>query len=754
VIVGLIAPVPPPPGGIATWTKGLLEHAADDTRVRIIHIDSAIRGRRIEQLGFWRRVYSGCILMCSFLPRLLISLGTRQINVLHICSSGSFGLLRDVLVRTCAFVFRVPVVVHFRFGRLPEIAASATWETAMVKMLCSGGVFAIVLDTPSASALKSIAPKCIIQVVANTAWDLKPQSQTECGASETVLVFAGHVIPEKGVRELVLACREIKTPSFVLEILGPIDNTVRKELHTLAMNKSDGAWLNIRGPLPHSQVVERIASAYALILPSHTEGFPNVVVEAMTLGTPVIATPVGAIPEMLAVGDMKPCGICIPVGQTDALRRAIEDLLARPDFATKLGRRGQERAIREYSPERIYHAYRSVWEAAALERRRPQRRPNVGAEKPVLVAPMRPAIGGIASWAEGLLRFAAKDESVEIQAVDSSVRFRDVDPGLVRRAVTGAVCGIAVLAKLSAVLFTRHITALHLCSSGSLGLTRDMAVALLGRLRRVRVILHLHFGRLPSIITDGHCEAMCLRVAIALSSHVVLVDAASADCLRPLVRPGSISFIPNPAWNLAECRFNELDHAETRTVVFVGRVERRKGVFELVKACRDIERPAFGLKLVGPVSARFRRELEALAATKEGGRWLSFTGPVPNTEAVEHIVHALALALPSYSEGAPIAVLEAMMVGRPVIATPAGAIPAMLRLGTKNACGIEVPIGDVNALRAAIECLLERPDYARVLGRRGRQHVLQAYSPDAAYSMYRSLWTGSSTDAIRVINNF
>jgi glycosyltransferase involved in cell wall biosynthesis len=185
------------------------------------------------------------------------------------------------------------------------------------------------------------------------------------------LVFAGHVSAAKGVRELIMACREIVHPDFRLEIVGPVLDDFRAELEALSRVKDDGLWLSISGPLPRREVLARLGAAFALVLPSYTEGFPNVILEAMLNAKPVIATPVGAVPEMLRAGGDAACGICVPVGDVNALREAIQSLLDDPPHACELGRRGRERAGLLYSPEKVYAEYHSIWERFACPGARP-----------------------------------------------------------------------------------------------------------------------------------------------------------------------------------------------------------------------------------------------------------------------------------------------------------------------------------------------------------------------------------------------
>jgi glycosyltransferase involved in cell wall biosynthesis len=76
------------------------------------------------------------------------------------------------------------------------------------------------------------------------------------------------------------------------------------------------------------------------VLPSFTEGMPNVVLEAMAAGVPVVATAVGGTPE-LVVDDVT--GYLVPPGDADALARRMADVLASAETARAMGQQGRER---------------------------------------------------------------------------------------------------------------------------------------------------------------------------------------------------------------------------------------------------------------------------------------------------------------------------------------------------------------------------------------------------------------------------
>jgi glycosyltransferase involved in cell wall biosynthesis len=300
-----------------------------------------------------------------------------------------------------------------------------------------------------------------------------------------------------------------------------------------------------------------------------------------------------------------------------------------------------------------------------------------------------------------------------------------------------------LLVKLVFILMFRRVDAVHICSSGSLGLVRDIAITVLSRLRGVRVILHLHFGRTPAALAARKWEAALLRIVCALAKSAVVLDSISAETLRRMVPECTVSLIPNPAWRVAEVGPARVDPTAVRALVFVGYVTPEKGVRELVRACCEIKDREFRLDLIGPVPVGFAKELERIARNRGGGGWLRMTGAVDNKEAFARIADAFAVILPSYSEGFPITILEAMMLGKPVIATAVGAVAEMLLDGGDEPCGICVPVRDVDALRLAIQSLLEQPSHALELGHRGRTRVVERYSPELIYPHYRALWFGS-----------
>lgn len=131
------------------------------------------------------------------------------------------------------------------------------------------------------------------------------------------MVSVGRLVPWKGFAELIaLAARR----SWSLRIVG--DGPLRADLAGQAA--ASGAQVQFDGDVPQAQVADAIRSGKVFVLNSSYEGLPHIVLEAMAVGVPVVATAAGGTPEVVRNNDT---GILVPVGSQDSLECAVETLL-------------------------------------------------------------------------------------------------------------------------------------------------------------------------------------------------------------------------------------------------------------------------------------------------------------------------------------------------------------------------------------------------------------------------------------------
>lgn len=141
-------------------------------------------------------------------------------------------------------------------------------------------------------------------------------------------------------------------------------------------------------------------------------------------------------------------------------------------------------------------------------------------------------------------------------------------------------------------------------------------------------------------------------------------------------------------------------------LVCVGRLCEQKGQLLLLEAARQLVMRGVQFQLVIVGDGEMRPDLDAFIVRYGLQERVQITGWLFNTAVVEQIRAARALVLPSFAEGLPVVLMEAMALGRPVISTFVAGIPELVESGTS---GWLVPAGDVEALADAMQACLELP---------------------------------------------
>ena len=358
VRVCLYAPLPPPYGGISHWTKMVSGYAKNIPDIRVVNINSAPRGRAVYDLNIKFRLLVGFFQLLSEILQLLKYLLMRKIDVVHLTSSGSLSVVRDIVISILVRLFSVNFVYHLRFGRIPKISILNTLEWRCIVSSISRATNTIVLDKDTYAAIKIFAPKANVSLIPNCVDESLFNIHKEFGTKKKVALFVGWVVPSKGITELVEAWSILRPSGWILKIVGPCDKKYQSEL----LFKFESKNIFFLNELSHPNAMKEVAACDLFVLPSYSEGFPNAVVEAMALGRPIIATSVGAIPEMLSSG----AGLIVKPKNVNALMSALNMLIHDPIMRDSMGTQAREKAMSSYSIKAIFDSYVSIWKNAPI----------------------------------------------------------------------------------------------------------------------------------------------------------------------------------------------------------------------------------------------------------------------------------------------------------------------------------------------------------------------------------------------------
>jgi glycosyltransferase involved in cell wall biosynthesis len=355
----LVSPVPPPYGGIAHWTQMILRHAAEVEGLELEVINTAPTWRSIHNTGIIVRTLGGTMQLVRDCSLLVKTLSRKKMDVIHLTTSGNLALFRDLAVLFLAKFFGVRLVYHIRFGRMAEIINRRSLEWLLVRTVMRKVSAVIVIDRMTFDAVRNTEPGVKLVLIPNCIDpSMLPLAVPSKQGIRTAL-FLGWVIPNKGVEELVKAWVRLDPLGWRLDIVGPYNKSYRDTL----LAARTPANLRFLGQLPHDEAMKRMAACDLFVFPSYTEGFPNAVLEAMALGRPIIATDVGAIPEMLSDG----AGILVRIRDIDGLVKEMARVMGSDEMRSRMGNVAYNKAHELYSLNTIFQSYLHIWRTVSCE---------------------------------------------------------------------------------------------------------------------------------------------------------------------------------------------------------------------------------------------------------------------------------------------------------------------------------------------------------------------------------------------------
>jgi glycosyltransferase involved in cell wall biosynthesis len=166
------------------------------------------------------------------------------------------------------------------------------------------------------------------------------------GLRGPTLAFAGRLTAQKSLRVALEAVASVDGVSLL--IAGEGDERARLERDVAELGLDER--VRFLGALPRARVVELFAAADASILSSMWENFPHTVVEALAVGTPVLATASGGVGEVVHDGEN---GLLVPLGDSQALGAALRRYFEEDGLRDRL-RAAAAPSVAEYAPERIF----------------------------------------------------------------------------------------------------------------------------------------------------------------------------------------------------------------------------------------------------------------------------------------------------------------------------------------------------------------------------------------------------------------
>ena len=347
VRVLMVSSLPPPPGGVESWTQTWCERGLPASfELEVLDTRAFERAQtappQLTPTELRRNL--------RILSRIYRTLASGHFSLMHLnCFPTLTGAPRNLAAALIARRAGVPYIVHLRgtFTLPPGTHPAARFYRWAYRSIFAGAARILALGRPSYHALLELGdfahktcplmPNFVdFRTIPKRLPKAEPQRPLRA-------IFTGALVEAKGVHTIVEIANRLPNMHFQL-VGGAPDDSRARLLRQIRQHRLEGR-VQVAGPVTHREVPTMLAANDVFLFPSHNEGFPNSVAEAMAVGLPVVASSVGALPEMIDV----PQGGWLSTSDDVAdYAKVLGHLSDEPALRSRMGRHNRQKALREY----------------------------------------------------------------------------------------------------------------------------------------------------------------------------------------------------------------------------------------------------------------------------------------------------------------------------------------------------------------------------------------------------------------------
>jgi glycosyltransferase involved in cell wall biosynthesis len=325
-------------GGIRTVVSGYLEAGLFERfegRYVTTHRNGGGWTKLTAAVGGWLRVME--------------SLRSLDTPLVHVQCSSRASFWRKSIVCLMARGAGRPYILHIHSGAFVRFyEESGPFARRYIRNIVEHAGTVIALSEQWRERLLRAFPDAQVEVLSNALVPPPIDQVRPARERDPVVLYLGDISRQKGVHDLVAALAETPELRLVCGGLAPpsggLEPTQLERMPGVSGRVSFPGWLG-----PESKRAA-LSKAAVFVLPSYAEGLPMALLEAMAWGIPVIATPVGGIPDLITHGEN---GLLVQPGDVSALTRALRDLAGNVELREKLGRAARARIDQAYALESV-----------------------------------------------------------------------------------------------------------------------------------------------------------------------------------------------------------------------------------------------------------------------------------------------------------------------------------------------------------------------------------------------------------------
>lgn len=268
--------------------------------------------------------------------------------------------------------------------------------------------------------------------------------------------------------------------------------------------------------------------------------------------------------------------------------------------------------------------------------------------------------------------------------------------------------------KINKYLIKNNVDIIHFHTSVRLILVKDLfIISKIRKNKNEKIIVSIHFADIDKILTKRKgIRTYCInRLGKHVDEIIFLSEQTKQDFEKILAfkkRCNLLYTFQNlrVPYIQVEEKIRDAINKMTTSFIFVGSIDKRKGIIDLLRACMTIDRSDFVLHICGKIRDK-SLETDFFKLVNQLGGKVVYHGYVSGVEKEKIFLDADVLVLPSYGEGMPVVIMEAMRCGQAMIISPVGAIPEII---TDEQNALWVQPGDTDGIANAMITLMDNKE--------------------------------------------
>ncbi|MEH6986186.1 glycosyltransferase family 4 protein, partial [Priestia megaterium] len=268
------------------------------------------------------------------------------------------------------------------------------------------------------------------------------------------------------------------------------------------------------------------------------------------------------------------------------------------------------------------------------------------------------------------------------------------------------------------ISFRPNVIHIHMSEKGSF--YRKSIILLISKLFNKRVILHIHSASFDEFYHSNEFQKRFIKFILNKADKLIVLSKQWEKYYSNIVPNNKVAVLYNGVYSVNKVFKRE---SETPVGLFLGRLGERKGTYDLLDSIKKLKENGVLGKFYFAGDGEIE-QVKQLIQEYELNEIVTVLGWVNSTQINDLLKQVDFLVLPSYNEGLPMAILEAMNFGLPIISTYVGGIPEVI---TNNDNGYLINPGEIDDLTKALTSLMENKDLRIEMGEKNRDIILKRF---------------------------